>query len=113
MIRQDQNKLIKAMQHQSELLYNIDLMLKQAGSDRHAAFEPFYLAYIQLLNKPKDYREYVRKGEAALTLFEHAGAPHNFYQQYQTLVSEPLTLSDDLLAFARSQNESKFLYRKY
>ncbi|USE70003.1 hypothetical protein CTT31_13065 [Pseudoalteromonas maricaloris] len=113
MIRQDQNKLIETMQHQSELLYNTDLMLKQAGSERHAEFEPFYLAYIQLLNKPKDYREYVRKGEAALTLFEHAGAPHNFYQQYQTLVSEPLILSDDLLAFARSQNESKFLYRKY
>ncbi|MCG7554039.1 hypothetical protein [Pseudoalteromonas sp. Of11M-6] len=113
MIRQDQNKLIETMQHQSELLYNIDLMLKQTGSARHAEFELFYLAYIQLLNKSKDYREYARQGKAALALFERAGAPHNFYQQYQMLVSEPLTLSDDLLAFARSQNESKFLYRKY
>ncbi|MEK0159185.1 hypothetical protein WLQ65_08545 [Pseudoalteromonas piscicida] len=113
MIRQDQNKLIETMQHQSELLYNIDLMLKQTGSARHAEFEPFYLAYIQLLNKSKDYREYARQGKAALALFELASAPNNFYQEYQILVSEPLTLSDDLLAFARSQNESKFLYKKY
>ncbi|RRS06971.1 hypothetical protein EAG18_19505 [Pseudoalteromonas sp. J010] len=113
MIRQDQNKLIETMQHQSELLYNIDLMLKQTGSARHAEFEPFYLAYIQLLNKSKDYREYAQKGKAALTLLKRADVPNNLYQQYKTLASTPLTLSNDFLMFARSQHESKFLYRKH
>ncbi|MEI5640905.1 MULTISPECIES: hypothetical protein [unclassified Pseudoalteromonas] len=105
--------LIRALQHESELLFNVKMTLERVYPKALPMFAPFYDAYVQLLNRPQDYNEYVTSGHHALATLNKALSKDKLSKQYQALTRQPLPLTAKLLAFAESQNKYRFLYRPY
>lgn len=113
MINKKHTKLIIALHHESELLYNVKMILDSLNPRAMPMFAPYYKAYTQLLNKPRDYNDYVKAGHSALITLQTALKEKSIAKQYDVLTSRPMSLDSKYIAFAESQNKYRFLYRLY